>query len=425
MSEAFKNDESIRILQKLLEGCTQDNFLKIAEMAKVLLENNPSLATSHHQDYLKLLFIGLSSLTLSRQKSLSLERDNMRIINHTFKLLAAYTKLPDIKIASLKFLAQSMWLDQKYENAKSILKALSWLKPLDERMAYYKATLDAGELETIPRSPIEKPRLIIHVGYPKCASTWFQNLYFPGLNGNAHLGRMFLNFEGMNVSYPSPIDAQQIHPGTTDFDPSQLAKHLNDNFSKGLTTSLSSEHFIMNGELFLQNIERLLKIYDVDVRILMIIRNPAKLIRSAFMNGCQQKRWDISEAEQIIGLDQKDNPDYINIADYDFKKSFQQLTQLVSEKSIVVAPLERIFSNPKETLQAEAGLGLQRQHSSFWLALKKCPPINSTSIKMADFPEDQTKKLKEIMLKAQEYLAGSTRILDQTLNLNLEELGYY
>jgi len=114
---------------------------------------------------------------------------------------------------------------------------------------------------------------IIHIGYPKTATSWFQKIFYPSV----------LNIDFINRN---TIIEQLIQPNSLDFNPDISKDYFNKRFKNNIV--LCDEILIGgldisfgNGSFIFQSGLRLKKIFP-DAQIIIFIRNQIDLIASAY-----------------------------------------------------------------------------------------------------------------------------------------------
>ena len=114
---------------------------------------------------------------------------------------------------------------------------------------------------------------IIHIGYPKTASTWFQKSLFPAVENYALVGKTI-------------IEEQLLKPGAFSFDPDECRNFFATRFKEPIL--ISDERFLgsfnlgwNNGAYARELSERLNQVFP-EATILMVIRNQADIIASAY-----------------------------------------------------------------------------------------------------------------------------------------------
>lgn len=115
---------------------------------------------------------------------------------------------------------------------------------------------------------------LIHIGYPKNASTWFQSEFFPNID---------------NVDYITmPIIREQfLNPNSFNFNPEKVQSYFKNNYNKRLL--LSHQNLIgsinsggFNGMATKEFGNRLKSVFP-DAHIILFLRNQAELISSAYL----------------------------------------------------------------------------------------------------------------------------------------------
>jgi len=114
---------------------------------------------------------------------------------------------------------------------------------------------------------------IIHIGYPKTASTWFQNNVFNNINTYSYVKR-------------EDVENLFIKPYGNNFNVSKTKKFLDDNYNKNLI--ISDERLLggmysggYNGFATTIIVNRLKQVFP-DAKIIIIIRNQVDAIASAY-----------------------------------------------------------------------------------------------------------------------------------------------
>ena len=117
---------------------------------------------------------------------------------------------------------------------------------------------------------MDKANTIIHIGYPKTASTWFQREFFPRVENGLYIDRFLL------------LRKHIIDPSPFEFDAFKTKKIICSNLPKNKILLLSDEAFLGGNEYFVKEYALRLKNIFEKPKILIIIRNQKTILASKY-----------------------------------------------------------------------------------------------------------------------------------------------
>ncbi|MCB8964994.1 MAG: hypothetical protein H6536_08155 [Bacteroidales bacterium] len=179
---------------------------------------------------------------------------------------------------------------------------------------------------------------IIHVGYPKTATTWFQEEFFPKIT-NAQLISRFETIRRAIV-YPKPFD----------FNPEKAIEIIQKSFDNGKTPILSDEILISgNGYLVKERAMRLKQVFK-NPEIIIFIRSQLTLLPSRYSyylkkNGGTYSFKQFIKARNNYALNEIEQYDRIQTSLFD--KTIEHYKQLFGDNHVHIYLYEDFANDPK------------------------------------------------------------------------------
>ena len=323
----------------------------------------------------------------------------------------------------------------------------------------------------------KKGSLVVHLGLPKCASTFLQKDFFPYLRNSEFI------YSGANLEnlVEENIAANKCDPELYNLIGSPLAGSEAQRIEKirelktQLDTNekiiiLSAEHFIMPGNSLQMNVPGGEKRVTLDAE--KIFSHLREIDQSLKLIIVIRRQWDWMSSwyqNRVIRLEVRSIRKYMRSPEFEpiakilnYNEMVEHYVKLVGESNILVIPFERLQSNPTEfcdDLAAFIGdefdlrstsvrrhslsgpmVAFSRIYNALILLFAKCfsKPMELTFSLMKKkkiiyrfdfifrkaFGKFSVKK-SEIDSKFIKQFEASNRKLDQRLNIGLKDLGYY
>lgn len=170
-------------------------------------------------------------------------------------------------------------------------------------------------------------RVVIHVGYPKTATTWFQERFFPNLENFVNVNRMDI------INYFININA-------LDFNSKKVREFFQNKYNGNLLFSFenfvgTTHNFGLNGYLTKEHANRLKDVFP-EAEIIIFIRNQIDIITSSysqyiFAGGTYRlKKYIHSKYEGLYGISTN------CLEFFEFDKTIRLFIELFSKQKVNV-----------------------------------------------------------------------------------------
>lgn len=316
-----------------------------------------------------------------------------------------------------------------YLEAKRCLDDLEGIASSWDRLNFYKKTL---LLQSENQQGRGKAKLLVHLGYPKTATTWLQDVFFPSLPGVSHLGESFVELRAKDgtalpaCGLPTFLSSSECTLGNEQFESQVFCEHLQNNISKEGVFILSEEALAYQIPQTCYRLREVQKQLDLDLFLCLTIRHPADIAYSQYVQYLSSGIWEGQPVyKDVLNWAGHCIENKINVFDYDYFKSYQSCCDLVGSSHVLVWVFETLFDKNHQSLSRflewltiDMPKDLQQEMIGF----------QATNVKDVEFKksidEINTDK-NEIGQKICQTLALSSKKLDESLNLQLKDLSYY
>jgi hypothetical protein len=186
---------------------------------------------------------------------------------------------------------------------------------------------------------------IVHIGYPKTGSTWFQNNFFPQVKNYSFVPRIEVLRE--QIIYPAPFD---FNPDSAkDF--FKTYRILNGN--RGLI--LSDEGFLGGNEfLFKEYAQRLKEVFNNDAQIILFIRNQFTKIISSYSQYVKNNGGNLPIRKFLYreqGFNRVNNISFFNASSLKYDRIIQFYCDLFGKSNVHVFLYEDFANNPHKFME--------------------------------------------------------------------------
>lgn len=420
-------------VEKAINEWHQNNELEDLVHLLTYLEGKIEAVTSYSGTLLQLC-VNLAQRENSARSQIveGTESLSLRIFQGILVLIARYSMDRKVRFSALLNLAQMMLLGGKNQLAHNAISELQRLEEQKDDTEFLTIVAAEQEASKNQMRPSNRPTLILHPGFKKCASTWLQRSWFPYLSGNRHLGISFYDFYGQNghgrpVSYPSVIDRYPIKMSRVDFNMQALSQCVKTNAAEGFSTSLSDESFLDYDvrSTFFSNLHDVVHNTEINVKIMLVIRKPRELVRSLYEFLLQIKQEGIPPLKNFVMWEGEPSPQQLSVSELDYFDLYERFAEAVSENNVMVIPFEKLVQHPVENLMKYSRFWPQ-QSSQFLDAFSRTSTANKTLSSSVRQNQNSFFDGEESVFEmVEQTLRESCAMLDQRCKLGLKELGYY
>lgn len=189
---------------------------------------------------------------------------------------------------------------------------------------------------------MQKSNTIIHIGFPKTGTTWFQQEFFPRIENGLYIDRFKLLRK--HIIYPNPFE----------FDAQTAYKVFKDLNTHDKVVLLSDEGFLGGNEFLIKEYASRLKSIFESPKILILIRSQKTIIASKYSQYLKANGGTYSFKKYIFkekGFFRVDNIMFDHLSALMYDKIISFYKDLFGKENITVLLFEDFAKNPQQFSQ--------------------------------------------------------------------------
>ncbi len=278
----------------------------------------------------------------------------------------------------------------------------------------------------------ERPKLCVHIGYPKAGSTWLQRSIFPNLRGINHLGLTFYDIidrDGTGLAhygYPTLVNNPSFPLRAKSYAQEDFLSYLKRNIRNDVYTNTISDEalLLIQPDELIKRLQVISERLDVDLKVIIVIRKQSNIVVSEYGQGFRVNKWPGKRLDSLLEWDSfTDQSQSMSLGNYDYYSIIKQFVSGLGETNVLIMPFEKMFCF--EALSEIIDFMGVKASNDYINLLHKSPGINAMPSVVKENILKLNPNLDNLKQEIDDYFMASNEALDKTYNLGLKEFGYY
>ncbi len=272
--------------------------------------------------------------------------------------------------------------------------------------------------------------LMVHIGYPKAASTWLQRTFFPYIQGNHHLGQMYYDILDENdryivhYSFPCAAYDKMFTLNEDEYDAPAFVKFFRQHMDfQAKANTVSAEDLVLQPDRLSQRLDQLSADMKVPVKVMMVIRRQSAVLLSEYGQRIKAGTLQGERFDQVLDWDGvTDEGPLLCVKNYHYIDTYKTFCRRLGEENVLVLPFETLFSVASlRKIFDFMGVPCSTEYLQFLL---QSPVSNKTSDSQKDHIAKLNPDIEQTTKKIDDYFQDTNKRLEEALNIDLTSLGY-